>query len=235
MQLNTDLNQTALVHAGQLDWVPSPSAGVDRRMLFRIGAEKARATSIVRYAPGSRFARHLHPGGEEFLVLEGVFQDESGDFPAGTYVRNPPGTAHAPGSDAGCTIFVRLWQFRADDLVQIVIRPGEAETPPGRQGVVSAQTLFTGTNEHVVCEDWSPDAKIEIPHHHGLEILTISGSVLYGDTQLERWSWLRLPAGTPAHFQAGAEGTKVWYKSAPPLHANLCPMPEADYNEDGQK
>jgi anti-sigma factor ChrR (cupin superfamily) len=82
MLLNDDLSVGAVVHAARLDWVASPTRGVDRRMLFRIGDEKARATSIVRYAPGSRFPHHAHPGGEEFLVLEGTFQDETGDFPA---------------------------------------------------------------------------------------------------------------------------------------------------------
>lgn len=97
-------------------------------MLFRIGEEKARATSIVRYAPDSRFARHGHPGGEEFLVLDGTFQDETGDVPAGTYVRNPPGTGHAPGSATGCTILVKLWQFGADDRARIVrLRPGHGD------------------------------------------------------------------------------------------------------------
>ncbi len=58
-------------------------------MLFRIGEEKARATFIVRYAPGTSFARHVHSGGEEFLVFDGTFQDEEGDYPVGTYARNP--------------------------------------------------------------------------------------------------------------------------------------------------
>ena len=75
--------------------------GVDRRPLDRIGEEVARATSIVRYAPGSRFSAHTHGGGEEFIVLDGVFQDEHGDYPPGTYVRNPPGTRHTPGSEPG--------------------------------------------------------------------------------------------------------------------------------------
>src|ERR1044071_1424911 len=122
--LNADLAIRTLVHATQLDWVASPAKGVERRMLFRIGEEKARATSIVRYAPGSRFAPHSHPGGEEFLVLEGTFQDESGDFPAGTYVRNAPGSGHAPSALAGCTIFVKLWQFRAGDREHVVCLPG---------------------------------------------------------------------------------------------------------------
>ena len=109
MQINSDFSSTALVHTEQLAWTPSPMAGVDRRMLDRIGGEMARATSIVRYAPGSRFSAHTHSGGEEFVVLDGVFQDEFGDFPTGTYVRNPPTTAHTPGSETGCTIFVKLW------------------------------------------------------------------------------------------------------------------------------
>lgn len=111
MNINADFASRAAVHAGRLDWTPSPLPGVDRRMLDRVGEEVARATSIVRYAPGSHFSPHTHGGGEEFLVLDGVFQDEHGDFPVGTYVRNPPTSRHTPGSTAGCTIFVKLWQF----------------------------------------------------------------------------------------------------------------------------
>ncbi|SFU52592.1 cupin domain-containing protein [Nitrosospira multiformis] len=92
MRINDDLSQPVIVQAGKMDWRPSPAPGVDRRMLFRIGGEVARATSIVRYAPGSVFPRHTHGGGEEILVLDGVFQDEHGDYPAGSYLRNPPGT-----------------------------------------------------------------------------------------------------------------------------------------------
>ena len=108
MNLNSDFGARAAVHAAQLDWTPSPIPGVDRRMLDRIGDEVARATSIVRYAPHSRFPSHTHGGGEEFLVLDGVFQDEHGDYSAGTYVRNPPTSSHTPGSEPGCTIFVKL-------------------------------------------------------------------------------------------------------------------------------
>jgi len=104
MELNADFSKRAVVHAAQIDWVASPMPGVDRRMLDRLGDEVARATSIVRYAPKSSFSTHTHTGGEEFFVLEGVFQDEHGDFPAGTYVRNPPKSAHTPGSKPGCTI-----------------------------------------------------------------------------------------------------------------------------------
>ena len=96
MELNTDFSKRVVIHSDQLEWLASPMPGVDRRMLDRIGGEVARATSIVRYAPNSQFSAHTHSGGEEFIVLEGVFQDEHGDFPTGTYVRNPPTTSHTP-------------------------------------------------------------------------------------------------------------------------------------------
>ena len=90
MRINADFSKRAAVHAAQSDWARSPTPGVERRMLDRIGDEVARATSIVRYAPDSAFPPHTHGGGEEFLVLDGTFQDEHGDYPAGSYVRNPP-------------------------------------------------------------------------------------------------------------------------------------------------
>jgi len=109
MNLNNDFSLRATDFADTAVWQPSPLPGVERRLLDRVGAEVARATSVVRYAPGSRFDAHTHGGGEEILVLEGVFSDETGDHPAGTYLRNPPGTRHAPFSEHGCVLLVKLW------------------------------------------------------------------------------------------------------------------------------
>lgn len=119
MNLNSDFEQRVVVHAARLAWQDSPMPGVQRRMLDRVGGEVARATTIVRYAPGSQFSPHVHTGGEEFFVLQGVFQDEHGDFPAGSYIRNPPESRHTPGSAEGCVIFVKLWQFDPADRTQI--------------------------------------------------------------------------------------------------------------------
>lgn len=113
MDLHADLDQRVVLETSGLPWTPSPLAGVERRMLDRRGAELARATSIVRYAPGSRFERHSHGGGEEILVLEGVFQDEHGSYPAGSWLRNPPGSGHHPWSEAGCTIWVKTGHLPA--------------------------------------------------------------------------------------------------------------------------
>ncbi len=227
MRLNDDLSVRTLVHAAALDWVPSPAKGVERRMLFRIGEEKARATSIVRYAPGSSFARHGHPGGEEFLVLDGMFQDETGDFPAGSYVRNPPGTGHAPGSAEGCTILVKLWQFRAGDRARVVRRPGEGDRAALRPGVASSLVLFAGAGERVMLEDWQAGAHVDLPNPEGLELLVLAGGFRDGSDGLGRWSWLRLPAGASLSATAGAEGARVWFKSAPLLHDDICAFGDA--------
>jgi anti-sigma factor ChrR (cupin superfamily) len=108
LTLNADLTQRCVVHSPSLEWVNSPASGVSRRMLERDGGEVARATTIVRYAPGSAFASHTHGGGEEILVLEGTLQDEHGVYGPGTYIQNPVGSSHAPASPEGCTLFVKL-------------------------------------------------------------------------------------------------------------------------------
>ena len=178
MQLNADFSRRVVVHAGTLDWVASPMTGVHRRMLDRIGDEVARATSIVRYAPASHFSPHVHDGGEEFLVLDGVFQDEHGDYPAGSYVRNPPTSRHTPGSAVGCTIFVKLWQFDLADRTQVRIATADAGIHSGSdRPTVSVQPLFQDPVEQVRLEQWAPGARVNISAPGGLELLVLTGII----------------------------------------------------------
>lgn len=224
MRIHDDLAVPVVVHAAKQAWSASPAAGVDRRMLFRIGGEVARATSIVRYAPGSAFARHTHIGGEEVLVLDGVFQDEHGDFPAGSYFRNPPGTSHIPASKTGCTIFVRLCQFRREDNVQIVRRPGEGQKTT-RPGAASAIVLFDDGYEEVRLEDWQAGQTITIDNSRGLEFLVLSGNLTFANETLEPQTWGRLPAGVSLTAKVGTQNASIWFKHAPLLHANVCELP----------
>jgi anti-sigma factor ChrR (cupin superfamily) len=224
MRINDELSKPVTVDAGRMEWTASPAAGVDRRMLYRVGAEVARATSIVRYAPGSAFPEHAHTGGEEILVLAGTFQDEHGDYPAGSYFRNPPGTSHSPAAAEGCIIFVRLWQFRAGDGTQIVRQPGDGENHPPREGAKAARLLFDDGAEHVGIETWHPGARISVPNHRGLEFLVLSGALRVAGTQLGPQGWGRLPAGEALIAEVGPEGADVWLKDAPLQHANILPM-----------
>ena len=177
-------------------------------MLFRIGEEKARATSIVRYAKNSRFPAHGHPGGEEIFVLEGVFQDESGDYPKGSYIRNPPGSAHRPGSDQGCVIFVKLWQFRKDDDRWVALKDSDG-------------LLFDNGHEEVLLESWPADRDITVANPLGLELLVLEGSFAAGEQFLAQ-SWARLPAGESLCARTGPKGARVWMKKGRLGEENLC-------------
>lgn len=213
MELNADFSRRAVVHAARLPWTPSPMPGVERRMLDRIGDEVARATSIVRYAPKSHFSPHVHGGGEEFLVLEGVFQDEHGDYPVGSYVRNPPRSSHTPGSETGCVIFVKLWQFDPEDRTPIRIDTSKAQlvSVADRSGV-EWLPLFRDSREEVRVERWAPNAHVVLSSPGGIELLVLDGECVEGGESLTSLSWLRLPPSSTLDTKAGPSGCRVWMK-----------------------
>ncbi|MEP5758763.1 MAG: cupin domain-containing protein [Litoreibacter sp.] len=206
MELNSDFSQRVVVHSDQLEWLESPMPGVHRRMLDRIGNEVARATTIVRYAPDSKFSAHTHTGGEEFIVLEGVFQDEHGDFPAGTYVRNPPTTSHTPGSEKGCTIFVKLWQFDTDDRNQFRVDMA-SEAKDGRV------VLHKDGRETVTYHSLNSGETLRDDLVGGGEILVLDGSLVESTDTLNTGSWLRLPEDTKLDATAGQDGATIWMKT----------------------
>lgn len=214
MHLNADFTCRIALHTTAQDWVTSPMPGVERRMLDRIGDEVARATSLVRYAPGSRFSPHVHGGGEELFVLDGVFEDEHGSYPTGSYVRNPPGSRHAPSALSGCTIFVKLWQFIPQDRRRVVLLPDDIATRPraGAHGIAVA-TLFEATSEKVRLEVWQAGTQVDHLTSGGLEILCINGSFTESGETFRRWSWLRLPHAALLSARAGPEGCQVWIKT----------------------
>jgi hypothetical protein len=211
MKVNADLTKRASAHVATTPWVQSPMAGVERRMLDRKQAETGHATSYVRFAPESHFRAHVHDGGEEFLVLEGVFQDEQGDFPAGSYIRNPPESCHTPGSDQGCVIFVKLWQFDPADRTHVRIDTNEL--PWFSIGPdVEAKSLYKDEREDVRLERWAPNTNISLGGLGGAEIATLSGSFTEAAEVFTQHSWLRSPAGGTSNIQTGPDGATVWVK-----------------------
>jgi anti-sigma factor ChrR (cupin superfamily) len=213
MELNADFTKRAVVHGAAVPWQASPISGVERKMLDRVGDEVARATSIVRYAPHSQFSPHIHGGGEEFLVLAGVFQDEHGDYPVGTYVRNPPTSRHTPGSVSGCTILVKLWQFDPDDRTQITINTGQQPYIVDLTRIgVSILSLFSDDQETVQLERWEAHTSIDLLAPGGLEIFVIQGGFSEGGEVFQVYSWLRLPPNSRLVARSGSEGCQIWLK-----------------------
>ncbi|HFB55406.1 MAG TPA: cupin [Hellea balneolensis] len=215
MELNADLRMPASAKFDELCWTLSPQKGVRRKMLERVGGEHvSRATSIVRYAAGSSFYDHTHDGGEEFLVLDGTFSDASGDFPQGWYVRNPPGSSHAPFSKDGCVIFVKLGQFHRFDrrAVRKDTSCANADWCESENGTKTLR-LFEGAHEHVSLVKWPAGLKLEpSKFSSGLEIFVISGRFVdeFGDHKLH--DWLRIPAGF-GHAPRAIEDTMLYIKT----------------------
>ena len=213
MRINADFDQHALVIPRDDDWVCSPESGVDRLMLDRIGTEVARATSIVRYAPGSSFPTHLHAKGEEFLVLDGIFSDENGDYPSGTYVRNPPGSRHAPRSDNGCRILVKLRQFEPDDLAPVIIDTNEGSLWQDAGGATLRLALHHFGDEHVEMRRITAGKEFVLEGETGgAELLVVRGALWFGPTRLRDESWLRLPRGGSEVLLA-EQDTIAWIKT----------------------
>lgn len=214
MRLNADFSKTAVSPAKDQVWIGSPVHGVDRIMLDRIGEEVARATSIVRYAADSQFSRHEHAKGEEFLVLDGIFSDEHGNYQAGTYVRNPPGSGHSPFSKDGCRILVKLRQFDQADLTPVVIDTSDERHWQFDQSTRTAHLKLHQYGPEQVqmvrILEGSTYAKDVGPG--GLEVFVVSGSIECSGESFATDSWLRFPAGTDLQLLA-VEPTTLWVKS----------------------
>lgn len=212
MRLNAEFEKRVLVRFDENDWIKSPSAGVERKMLDRIGEEVARATTIVRFAPGSAFSAHTHDGGEEYLVLEGTFQDEDGDFPVGSYVRNPPTTSHTPAARDGAMILVKLHQFDPKDRTEVHVDSAKAEWQSAGAGL-SRLALHEDARETVFMEKLEAGTARRLDASGGLELLVIEGSLSEGAETLGKWDWLRLPVGSDCEIVAGADGATFWAKT----------------------
>lgn len=213
MRLNAEFDQRVVVRPEDYAWVSSPANGVERMMLDRIGDEVARATTIVRFQPDSWFDAHSHGGGEEFLVLEGVFSDETGDYPAGTYVRNPIGTAHKPHTVAGCTIFVKLHQFAVEDDRQFSVDTTRAGFEPGPAPGISVLPLHAVPGEEVRMMRFAPGARAAAHDHPGgEEILVVEGTLHDEHGRYPAGTWIRNPAGS-AHRAFSDEGCLIYVKS----------------------
>lgn len=194
MLINADLQQRLVIDSNSVAWQPSPLPGVDRRPLERMGEESGRATSIVRYAAGSSFKAHAHPQGEEIFVLQGTFADEHGSYPAGTWLKNPPGSSHAPCSPDGCLLFVKLCHLTAADTNSECIDTASAEWLPGQVAGLTVLPLDSVGSVHTALVRWAPGTHFAAHRHMGgEEILVLEGTFQDENGDYPAGTWLRSP------------------------------------------
>ncbi|WP_017221602.1 cupin domain-containing protein [Moritella dasanensis] len=214
MNINSDLTQPAKVFFNVSTWTPSPLKGVSRKMLERDGDEfAATPTTLVVYEPNSVFTNHVHTGGEEFLVLEGVFGDEHGEYPVGTYKRNPVGTEHAPIVKDGCMIIVKLGQFQDGDDQDVEINTAnQAFIQDEKRDAVQYQSLHAFKQEVVRLERWARNSHITLDNPGGIEVLVVAGELNHQGEVYSKFDWLRLPVGEALDITTTADDCVVWIK-----------------------
>lgn len=209
--LNMDFNRVACLLPVDQHWVTSPSDGVSRLPLERVAPESGHTTSFVEFKPGASFPEHTHPNGEEIMVLEGVFSDEFGDYPAGTYLRNPPGSRHSPFTKEGCKLFVKLEQFKPGDTEKVVLLPEQQQWNQGigNLKVCSLHTYMTESTALV----WWPENEVFQPHTHygGEEIVVLKGRFIDEHGEYPMGSWVRSPHMSN-HFPRVEEETLILVK-----------------------
>lgn len=221
MQLNSDFSKRVVIQSQDQPWVASPAAGIERRLLHRDGAEVAQATSIVRYAPGAQFESHRHALGEEILVLEGDFFDASGSYGPGTYLKNPPGSAHAPGSRHGCTLFVKLRHLEPDDQETVAIDIHRASWFPGLVPGLTVLPLAHFGTRHTAMVRWAPGTRFN-RHRHlgGEEIYVVDGVFSDEHGRYPAGTWIRGPH-LSEHTPFTNEGCTIFVKTG---HLPLSPQ-----------
>lgn len=209
--LNMDLLKVACLRPDNHHWVKSPADGVSRVHLEREAEESGHTTSFVKFAAGSFFPQHSHPQGEELYVLEGVFSDENGDYPAGTYIRNPPGSSHKPFTHDGCTLFVKLEQFASGDNKRVVIRPEDQRWGAGI-GNLQVSSLHNYVTESTALVFW-PKNEVFQPHAHfgGEEVLVLKGRFIDEHGEYPAGTWIRSPHMSK-HFPRVEEETLILVK-----------------------
>lgn len=217
--LNINFDLQVFINTHTMDWQASPAAGVWRKPLAREDKEQGHATSLVKFDAGAEFANHGHPGGEEILVLSGIFSDASGDYAAGSYFRNPPGFYHSSFSKEGCIILVKLFQFQAGDRQRIHIDTHQANWRPGIGGL-EVMPLHDFEVEHTALVKWPAGEKFQAHSHFGgEEIFVISGEFIDEHGHYPAGSWLRSPH-LSSHHPYVEEETIIWVKVGH-LHPSL--------------
>ncbi|KRH78256.1 ChrR cupin-like domain protein [Ferrovum sp. JA12] len=225
LRVNADFNERVVVETNTLPWIASPQPQIKRKPLDRLGGEIARATSLVVYEPHSSFPEHRHGGGEEILVLKGTFSDESGNYGQGTYIRNPPGTKHSPYSPTGCILFVKLWQFCAEDNEVVRVNTQEMSWYEGLVPGLHVQPLHEHHGIHTALVNWAPNTQFQGHSHPGGEEIFVLEGVFHDEWgTYPKGTWIRSPRYSRHTPFTKSEGAMIYVKTGH-LGATYLPFP----------
>lgn len=197
VKVNLDSAERAVIHAADLPWKATAHHGLEEKLFESGGINGARHSKLLRCKPGLSVPRHRHDAGEEFLVLEGTLTDDLGHYPVGTYVRNPPGSSHAPFTRDGCILFIKMVTFSPGDHARVVIDTGEAEWQAGGRDGTSIIPLYRfGAEAAALCR-WEPSTGLPSHRHAGgEEIFVLSGTLHDERGSYPRGTWVRDPFGS---------------------------------------
>jgi redox-sensitive bicupin YhaK (pirin superfamily) len=213
--LNSDFSRFVAMRTKSMDWQASPSRGVWRKRLDLAGdSESSRVTSLVRYDAGSHFPPHPHPDGEEILVLDGVFSDETGDYPSGSFLLNPDGFVHSPYSLEGCTLFVKLRQYGGRDRTRVIMDTRTARWHGGLEAGSAYLPLYRDMHHPELIDlvrlEEGADLKPRL-QRGGAELLVLRGDLEAQGEAYEANDWIRFPAGVSLRL-ASRQGTEFYLK-----------------------
>ena len=193
MKTENDSGSLVVIENSNTEWTSSPESGVESKRFERSGeGNSTRATSIVKFPADRQFAPHTHFGGEEFLVLDGVFSDGTGNFPQGFYVRNPVGSSHSPWSQPGAIIFAKIGQFDSRDpnYVRLDTKGADWQNYPEQGMKVLLLHQFEDECTFLVSLD-SGHVFPQSGFVGGLEIFVVSGQLTVSDNDMMTHDWMR--------------------------------------------
>ncbi len=194
MKLNPKFSQRVVVEVPTLEWVDASTEGIQRQLIEFDDDIVARSTSIERCAPGSFFEIHKHNLGEEILVLDGAFSDESGSFGPGTYIKNPAGSSLATKSATGCTLFVKRHHLDQADSQRTVIDTRKSTWFPGLVPGLSVLPLSEFSTQHTALVSWAPGTQFNAHRHYGGEEIYVLEGIFEDEFgSYPAGTWMRSP------------------------------------------
>ncbi|MBD2437123.1 cupin domain-containing protein [Nostoc sp. FACHB-110] len=217
-KINHDSFSRAAVLSNSLTWYKTLHTGI----LFGCfesdqDVQSHPVTMLTKFEPGGFFGLHGHPGGEEILVLQGNFQDETGVHPPGTYLLNPEGFIHRPYSDEGCLTFVKLRQHGGKTRRQVRVNIFELPWQAGIIPEIKVKLLYEQMDypEKVWIEQWQPGTALSnVVENEVKEIFVIEGTWSDELGDYPAYSWVRYSPHCP-YSPASKNGCLIYVKTYP--------------------